>query len=265
LTSATFLAAQFTGKLGAFSIDAVFCLPADGVTALIGPSGAGKSTVLRCIAGLTRLDGRLDVDGEVWQHEQRFRPAHLRPVGYVFQDARLLPFTTVRGNLDYAFRRARPPKLIRIDEVATLLGLERLMDRSPLNLSGGERQRVALARALLTQPKLLLLDEPLSSLDGAAKVEIAGYIARLHEAKAIPIVYVSHDPEEVRRLADHLLVMRDGRIVESVMDLQAKGDPRGRISLYEAEQALAQMSPDEIRLMALTAVRARLDPKRDGR
>ncbi|HET9160662.1 MAG TPA: ATP-binding cassette domain-containing protein, partial [Caulobacteraceae bacterium] len=248
MNSVPFLAAQFTGKVGVFDIDAVFCLPEDGVTVLIGPSGSGKSTVLRCIAGLTRLDGRLDVDGEVWQHGERFRPPHERPIGYVFQDAGLLPFTTVRGNLNYAFRRAVPPKLIRVDEVVALLGLERLMDRSPVNLSGGERQRVALARALLTQPRLLLLDEPLSSLDAPAKVEIAGYIARLHAAKAIPILYVTHDAEEVRRLADHLLVMQDGRIVETVIDLEAKKDPRGRISLYEAEQALAQMSPDEIRL-----------------
>jgi molybdate transport system ATP-binding protein len=265
VSGAPFLAAQFTGKLGAFDIDAVFCLPADGVTALIGPSGAGKSTVLRCIAGLTHLDGRLDVDGQVWQHGGHFLPAHQRPVGVVFQDARLLPFTTVRGNLNYAFRRAAPPKLIRIDEVVALLGLERLLDRSPANLSGGERQRVALARALLTQPRLLLLDEPLSSLDPAAKQEISGYIARLHAAKAIPILYVTHDAEEVRRLADHMMVMRDGKIVETVIDLEANGDPRGRISLYAAEQALAQMSEDEIRVMALTAVRARLDPKRHVR
>ena len=260
-----FLAAQFTGRVGAFDIDAVFCLPREGVTALIGPSGAGKSTVMRCIAGLTRLDGRLDVDGEIWQHGDRFRPAHQRPVGYVFQDASLLPYMTVRANLNYALHRATPPKLIPFEQVVALLGLERLLDRSPANLSGGERQRVALGRALLTQPRLLLLDEPLSSLDAAAKVEISGYIARLHEAMATPILYVTHDAEEVRRLADHLLVIREGRIVETVMDLEAKGDPRGRISLYAAEQALSQMSPDEVRMMALSAVRARLDPKKHAR
>lgn len=259
-TPTPFLAAQFTGMVGATGIDAVFCVPADGVTVLVGPSGCGKTTLLRCIAGLTRLKGRLDVDGRVWQDERTFRPAHQRPVGLVFQDASLLPFLTVRANLQYGLSRSPPPRLIRFEEVVALLGLEKLLDRAPVNLSGGERQRVAIGRALLSQPRLLLMDEPLSSLDSAAKIEIAGYIARLHQAMSIPILYVTHDAEEVRRLADHLIVMRDGRIAEQVMDLEAAGDPRGRISLYAAEQALSRMSEDEIRLMALTAVKARLKP-----
>jgi molybdate transport system ATP-binding protein len=254
------ISARFEGRLGAFELDAVFELAGQGVTALVGPSGCGKTTVLRCIAGLTHLTGRLVVDGEVWQDETQFRPPHQRPVGFVFQDGSLLPHLSVRRNLTFGLQRAPAPHAIAFADVVEWLGLGALLDRSPAKLSGGERQRVALGRALLSQPKLLLLDEPLSGLDAEAKTEIAPYIERLHKELATPILYVSHDAEEVRRIADHLLVMNTGRIIEQVEDLQSAGDSRGRMSLDAAEATLARMSPQEVRLMALTAVRARLKP-----
>ncbi|MDB5453212.1 MAG: fbpC [Caulobacteraceae bacterium] len=254
------ISARFAGTLGEFALDVAFEMAGQGVTALVGPSGCGKTTVLRCIAGLARLPGRLMVDGEVWQDETSFLPPHRRPVGFVFQDASLLPHLSVRRNLTFGLHRAAGPHAIAFDDVVEWLGLAALVDRSPAKLSGGERQRVALGRALLSQPRLLLLDEPLAGLDAVAKAEIAPYIERLHKELATPILYVSHDAEEVRRIADHLLVMNTGRIIEKVDDLQNAGDSRGRLSLQAAEAALAQMNPEEVRLMALTAVRARLKP-----
>ncbi|THD61185.1 ATP-binding cassette domain-containing protein [Phenylobacterium sp.] len=203
---------RFSGILGAFRLDAVFALAPTGITALSGPSGAGKTTLLRCIAGLTRMPGELSVAGEVWQDTRRFMPAYRRPVGVVFQEASLLGHLSVRGNLLYGARRTSAKPEIGFDDTADLLGLGPLLDRAPANLSGGERQRVALGRALLSQPKLLLMDEPLSSLDAAAKAEILPYLERLHRALAIPALYISHDAGEIARLADHVLEMRQGRI-----------------------------------------------------
>jgi molybdate transport system ATP-binding protein len=207
------VAGQFSGALGGFRLEATFDLAPTGITALSGPSGAGKTSLLRCIAGLTRLPGRLTVDGEVWQDTQVFMPTHRRPVGMVFQEASLLPHLSVRGNLAYGARRTPAKATVSLDDTVDLLGLAALLDRAPVNLSGGERQRVALGRALLTQPKLLLMDEPLSSLDAGAKAEILPYLERLHRGLAIPALYISHDAGEIARLADQVLYMRDGRIV----------------------------------------------------
>jgi molybdate transport system ATP-binding protein len=205
---------QFAGSLGVFKLDAAFTLEPTGITALSGPSGSGKTTLLRCIAGLARMDGRLSVEGEAWQDAGVFLPPHRRAVGMVFQEASLLAHLSVRGNLEYGAKRTRAKAGVGLDDTVDLLGLAPLLARGPANLSGGERQRVALGRALLTQPKLLLMDEPLSSLDAGAKAEILPYLERLHRGLAIPALYVSHDAGEIARLADRVIHMRDGRIVE---------------------------------------------------
>ena len=198
---------RFAGGLGGFRLDAEFRLEPSGITALSGPSGSGKTSLLRCIAGLTRLPGQLIVDGEVWQDERVFVAPHRRPVGVVFQEPSLLGHLSVRGNLEYGARRAKTADL---DETIALLGLAPLLARATGALSGGERQRVALGRALVTRPRLLLMDEPLSSLDAGAKAEILPYLERLHRTLAIPVLYISHDAGEIARLADRVLLMADG-------------------------------------------------------
>jgi molybdate transport system ATP-binding protein len=212
----TGIRARFCGILGHFVLDVGFEIPAIGVTGLFGPSGCGKTTVLRCIAGLHRLaDGHCAVNGDIWQDGALFRPAHRRPVGYVFQEASLFPHLSVRGNLLYGAPGGKPPRgggLVGFDEVVDLLGLDRLMQRSPHRLSGGERQRVAMGRALLSQPKLLLMDEPLSALDRQTRDEILPFLERLHASLALPILYVSHDMAEVERLANTLVLMEAGRV-----------------------------------------------------
>lgn len=210
------IGAAFRGRLGGFALDAEFTVPAWGITGLFGPSGCGKTTILRCIAGLHHLaDGYCAIDGDVWQDKSSFRPTYVRPVGYVFQEASLFPHLSVTGNLLFATRGRKPTApsdAIRFDEVVDLLGLSTLLDRSAHNLSGGERQRVAIGRALLSQPKLLLMDEPLSALDVAAKNEILPFMERLRDTLSLPVIYVSHDMPEVERLAGHLVLMRSGRV-----------------------------------------------------
>ncbi len=198
-----------------FSLDVDLDLPARGVTALFGHSGSGKTTLLRCIAGLERAPGgQLTYDGEVWQDADTFLPTYRRPIGYVFQEASLFPHLTARGNLDYGMKRATS-RMDRaaLDHVIELLGIGPLLDRRPEQLSGGERQRVAIARALAVKPRLLLMDEPLAALDLARKQEILPYLERLHDELDIPLLYVSHAPDEVARLADYIVVMQAGRAV----------------------------------------------------
>lgn len=235
---------RFAGQVGAFRLDASFAFPSEGITALSGSSGSGKTTLLRCIAGLTRLSGRLIVDGEVWQDERIFLAPHRRPVGVVFQEASLLAHLSVRGNLLYGARRSSAKAEVRLDDTIDLLGLGPLLARSTANLSGGERQRVALGRALLSQPRLLLMDEPLSSLDAASKAEILPYLERLHRSLAIPALYVSHDAGEIARLADRVLLMRNGQVT------------RGE----RATDALAALSATERDALARAALRAGLTP-----
>lgn len=208
------LEARFAGTLGAFSLDAAFDFPQNGVTALFGPSGCGKTTLLRCFAGLEHLkDGTFAIDGEVWQDGRRFRPAHRRAVGYVFQHANLFQHLTVRNNLRFAMKRARGESAGRFDELTSLLGLEDLLERTPGRLSGGERQRVGIARALLSAPRLLLMDEPMSALDLQARQDIFPYLENLRHTLSIPVLYVTHAPEEVARFTDHLVVLREGRVI----------------------------------------------------
>jgi molybdate transport system ATP-binding protein len=205
------LSARFKGRLGVFDLDVAFEAPLRGVTALIGPSGSGKTTVLRCIAGLERTKGQLSVAGQIWQDDSQFLPAWRRPIGYVFQEASLLSHLPVRGNLLYGLKRAGAGA-ITLDDVTELLGLAPLLDRSTDRLSGGERQRVAIGRALLSQPKLLLMDEPLSGLDRAAKAEILPYLERLAAAHTLPMIYVSHDEAEVKRMSDRAIRLEQGRL-----------------------------------------------------
>ncbi len=198
---------------GTFTLEADFHAPSRGVTAVFGPSGSGKTTLLRAIAGLERApEGRVALDEAVWQDASVWLPTHRRPLGYVFQEASLFPHLTVRGNLEYGLRRAPAGRALSLDAVADLLGVRPFLERDPGHLSGGERQRVAIARALLPGPRLLLLDEPISSLDWAGKAAILPYLEQLHDELSIPMLYVSHAPDEVARLADHLVLLEAGRV-----------------------------------------------------
>ncbi|KAB2886473.1 MAG: molybdenum ABC transporter ATP-binding protein [Pseudorhodoplanes sp.] len=218
-SSSSAIRAQFRLNYPGFALDVDLDLPGRGVTALFGPSGSGKTTALRCVAGLVRApSSRLIVGDEVWQDEATgvFLPTYRRPLGMVFQDASLFPHLTVHGNLNYGMKRAGvTPAEAGFDVILTLLGIDGLRCRMPGTLSGGERQRVAVARALLTRPRLLLMDEPLAALDLKRKLEILPYLERLRDELDIPILYVSHSPDEVARLADYLVLMENGRIAAS--------------------------------------------------
>ena len=204
-------------QLDSFALDAAFSAPPVGVTALFGPSGSGKTTLLRCIAGLERAQGWLRVNGEPWQDEKTFMPVHKRPLGYVFQEASLFPHLSVRANLEYGLKRIAPAeRKVPLEQVVEWLGLGHLIERKdPAQLSGGERQRVAIGRALLTSPRILLMDEPLSALDSNSKREILPYLERLHRELNIPVLYVSHAMDEVARLADHLVLLEKGSVIAS--------------------------------------------------
>ena len=192
-----------------------FEVPTPGVTVLFGPSGAGKSTIISAAAGLLRPDEcRIVVDGQVLADTASgvWLPPERRRIGLVFQDARLFPHMSVATNLRFGLRRAAPGP-VRFDEVVELLGIGALLARRPHTLSGGERQRVAIGRALLAQPHLLLMDEPLASLDAARKAEIMPYLTRLKTALKLPILYVTHALDEVAQLADSLVLIEAGRVV----------------------------------------------------
>jgi molybdate transport system ATP-binding protein len=200
-----------------FSLDVDLDLPGIGVTALFGHSGSGKTTLLRCVAGLQHAaGGELVVNGAVWQDANTFLPTHRRPLGYVFQEASLFPHLDIRRNLEYGLKRVpEVQRRVGLEHAIGLLGIGHLLDRLPDRLSGGERQRVGIARALVVSPEILLMDEPLAALDLARKQEILPYLERLHDDLEIPVLYVSHAPDEVARLADHLVVMEQGRVVAS--------------------------------------------------
>lgn len=215
MTSTNEIRARFALNYPGFGLDVDLYLPGRGITALFGTSGSGKTTLLRCIAGLQRVpNGLLQVNGAVWQEGTRYVPPHQRPLGYVFQEASLFPHFNVRGNLHYGMKRvAITDHKVSYEHAIELLGIAHLLERKPDKLSGGERQRVAIARALLTSPRLLLMDEPLSALDVARKQEILPYLEKLHDELDIPVLYVSHTPDEVARLADHLVVMDHGQVL----------------------------------------------------
>lgn len=214
MTASSTIHARFQCQFPGFGLDVDITLPGTGITGLIGHSGCGKTTLLRCMAGLQNAQGTMTVLGDPWQTETFSRAVHKRPLAYVFQDTHLFPHLNVRKNLEFGYQRVSVSnRQIEFDDAVRWLGLESHLNRMPAGLSGGERQRVAIARALLTSPRLLLMDEPLSALDLKSKQEILPYLERLHDTLAIPIIYVSHSTSEVARLADHVVMMEEGRVV----------------------------------------------------
>ena len=197
-----------------FTLDVALDIPMQGITGIFGASGAGKTTLLRCIAGLEDAkSGELIVAGDCWQDTNVSRAAYDRNIGYVFQEPRLFRHLDVRANIEYGMRRSASDDGPDFATIIELLGLESLLARRPIELSGGEAQRVAIARALLRGPKFVLMDEPLASLDAARKEEILPFLERLHIESSIPVIYVSHNLDEICRLCDHLVVLDAGKIV----------------------------------------------------
>ena len=201
-------------RRSAFSLDARFEAPLDAVTAVFGPSGAGKSLLLSAIAGLARHEGEIRLGARVLDGGDTRLPAHERNVGLVFQDARLFPHLSVRGNLDYAARRA-PRALVSLDDAASLFDLTALLERPVRNLSGGERGRVALARALLSAPDLLLLDEPFAALDGTRRQAFLDILDDIHQRFGLPMLVVTHQIDDVARIASHVVAMTNGGVLAS--------------------------------------------------
>jgi molybdate transport system ATP-binding protein len=223
--------ADFAAERGEFRLRARFAAPTPGVVALFGPSGAGKSTLVNAIAGLIPATGSVRLDGTTWLDSATGTclPAERRRIGYVFQEARLFPHLDVAGNLGYGERRAPPgPRFAVRDEVLDLLGLGPLLGRRVHRLSGGERQRVALGRALLAQPRLLLLDEPLAAIDASRRDEVLPYLESLRDRFAIPMLYVSHQYDEVLRLATHIVLLAAGAVQASGTPAELSIDPRLR-------------------------------------
>ena len=260
------LSVAVTHRLGAFTLDARF-ESEGGLTALFGRSGAGKTSLVNAIAGLIRpARGRIAIDGAVLTDTAtgRFVPAHRRRVGYVFQEGRLFPHLNVRQNLLYGrwfARRAERHGAERggeFDQVVGLLGIDHLLARRPANLSGGEKQRVAIGRALLARPRLLVMDEPLASLDERRRGEILPYIERLRDEMRVPIVYVSHSIPEVARLATTLVVLSEGKVAA----IGPTAEIMGRIDLFpltgraEAGAILATTVAGHDRAFGLTVLRA---------
>lgn len=199
-----------------FALQVDLRLPQHGITVLFGASGSGKTSVLRCVAGLEKArNARIAIGNEVWQDDAKglFVPTHQRAMGYVFQEASLFAHLDVMGNLRYALKRSRSAQSGKSLETAIeLLGIAHLLQRQPAQLSGGERQRVAIARALATDPRVLLLDEPMAALDQARKQDILPWLERLRDELQIPMVYVTHSSDELARLADHLVVLERGKV-----------------------------------------------------
>ena len=198
-----------------FALDVDLQLPGQGITVLVGVSGSGKTSLLRCVAGLERTpDARVAIAGETWQDDAAgiYLPTWQRPLGYVFQEASLFEHLNVRGNLQFGLQRAKGADSSALNAAIDLLGIAALLERKTSQLSGGERQRVAIARALATQPRLLLLDEPLAALDHARRQDILPWLERLRDELKIPMLYVTHSSDEVARLADTLVVLDEGRV-----------------------------------------------------
>jgi len=211
----TRLSLHFDMSMATFGLSLAEDFELAPVTAVFGPSGAGKTTLLRVIAGLEHgARGRVALGETIWQDSEsrRFTPAHRRRIGYVFQDGRLFPHLDVERNLLFGHRRVTQNPKFDLDGIVSAMDLGRLLDRKPQSLSGGEQQRVAIGRALLTDPELLLMDEPLSALDAKRKAEIVPYIERAAHELAVPILYVTHTVEEVSRLASQMILLAEGRV-----------------------------------------------------
>lgn len=198
---------------GDFQLDVVGETPLRGITGVFGPSGAGKTSFLRCLAGLeASARGSVSLGDEDWQNANLRRPTQQRHIGYVFQDARLFPNMSVRGNLEFGQRRSKIQHY-EFESVVEVLGLDKLLEQSPSSLSGGESQRVALGRALLRSPELILMDEPLAALDAARREEVLPFLERAHAKWRTPILYVSHNIDEICRVCDRLLIVDAGRLL----------------------------------------------------
>jgi molybdate transport system ATP-binding protein len=221
-------------------------IPATGFSAVYGPSGCGKTSLLYCLAGLIRPAGDSEIrfGEQVWQRGDQFLPAHRRRVGFVFQDARLFPHLSVAGNLAYAEKRRHSEDGPSREQVVSWLELGNLLQRRSSELSRGQQQRVAIARALLSAPAILLMDEPLANIDLASRNQILGHLERLQRESQLPIIYVSHDMEEIARLADWLLVMQEGRITAEgpMLDLCS----HLQLALAHEEQAAAIVTAEVI-------------------
>jgi molybdate transport system ATP-binding protein len=263
------LSVSVEGGAGDFHVSADFQSPA-GITGLFGHSGAGKSTLLKMIAGLLcPKSGRIELSGRVLfdSDSHTNMPVAARRTGFVFQDARLFPHMSVRGNLTYASRFGGRANKRSLEDVCDLLGLDGLLDRRPASLSGGERQRVAIGRALLSDPAILLMDEPLSSLDHARRQEVLPYLERMRAETSIPIIYVSHEVDEVARLADTLVVLSHGEMVAAGPAVEVFGRAdlgpalgrheagalvEGRVTSIDSDYGLAKVAAgaSEIELVA---------------
>ena len=219
---------QFKLQRDNFDMAVELSLPDSGVTAIFGPSGSGKTTLLRAIAGLDYiLGGSISFRQQVWQKGSEFVPPHLRSIGYVFQEPSLFPHLNVQQNLEYGLKRiTEKQRRVSLAKAVELLNIGTLLNRQPYTLSGGEQQRVAIARTLAVSPKVLLMDEPLSSLDNKLKLEILPYLESLHRELNIPVLYVSHATDEVARLADNLVILRTGKVLGSgpVQDMLTRLD-----------------------------------------
>src|SRR5262245_7163946 len=211
------LTARFDVAFPTFHLSVDLDVPAVGITAVFGQSGSGKTSLLRCLAGMERSrTGFMRLVEEVWQDESKgiFIPTYQRSIGYVFQEPRLFPHLSVRSNLTYGFKRTlQQDRRLTFEQVVEILGIEHLLERRPHKLSGGEQQRIAIGRALLTSPRLLLLDEPLSSLDTQRKRELLPFIQRLYRELQIPIIYVSHSLNEILRLAHMVALLKNGKLL----------------------------------------------------
>ncbi len=227
---------------GDFSLEVDTCWPAQGVTALFGRSGCGKTTLLRIIAGLERVRGaQVRFGDQCWQSESQWLPVEKRRLGLVFQEASLLPHLSVTGNLLYGYRRTAPAlRRLQLPDVSAMLGLESLLARPVEELSGGQKQRVALGRALLCSPQLLLLDEPLAALDTQTKREIMPFLSRLAQASGIPMVLITHAPDEVQRLADRVVFMRDGCADEQCSLQEALAKPESPLFADEGPSSVLE-------------------------
>lgn len=235
---------RFHARLAGSKFDVAFSAPGEGVTALYGRSGAGKSVIMDTLAGGNRPEsGIVRVNGATFIDTDKglLLPVHQRRIGYVFQDSRLFPHFSVKSNLLYGLKRAKGRRFVDFDHAVGLLGLEDLLQRRPHRLSGGERQRVAIGRAILAQPSILLMDEPLSSLDPPRKAELLPYIERLRDDLRIPIIYISHDFNEVMRLADYLVVVDRGRVAKHgpLLDLASDPELSPLIGRFEAGAVIA--------------------------
>jgi molybdate transport system ATP-binding protein len=254
------LLARFDARFANFHLNVDVDISMSGVTAIFGPSGSGKTTLLRCLAGLERApNGFMQFGTEIWQDEKigLCRPLYKRPIGYVFQEPRLFPHYNVLANLLYGYKRIlSEERRITIEQVVDILGIGHLLERRIHKLSGGEQQRVAIGRALLTSPKLLLLDEPLASLDIQRKQELLPFIRRLHAELHIPVMYVSHAIAEILQLADHVVLLKEGHVVaagmlnEMLTSLKFRGHfgahrigaiLNARVAGHEAEYGLTQL------------------------